>query len=669
VTTDEDAAKAIVLVATDVDTATALTYAIVTGPAHGTLTGTAPNVTYTPAANYNGADSFTFKANDGTFDSNVGTISITVHPVNDAPVATDDSYSTDEDTTLAFAAAGVRANDDDVDNATLTAVPTSGPSHGTLALNADGSFAYTPDANYHGPDSFTYTASDGTLNSNAATVSIAVGPVNDVPLASDRSVATDEDVAKPIALAASDADGDALTYSVFTAPTHGSLSGDAPNLTYTPAANYHGSDSFTFKAGDGALASDVATVSIVVGSINDAPVAADDSYSVDEDTPLSIAARGVLENDGDVEGDSLAVALVDDVTHGALALNTDGSFAYTPDANFDGTDRFSYNVSDGAADSNVATVSIVVRAVNDAPHALDDVYTIDEETALEIAVPGVLGNDEDVDDTALTAALVSDVAHGTLTLNADGSFTYTPGADFNSDDSFSYQVGDGALASNVASVTIAVDSVNDAPVADDQAVTTGAGTPKAIVLTASDVDNSALTYNIVAGPAHGSLSGSAPNLTYTPNAGYSGPDSFTFKANDGAANSNVAAVAITVNPPTIVYNFSGFFQPVDNLPTFNSVNAGRAIPVKFSLGGDFGLDIFAAGYPASQRIACDTTAPVDPVEETSTAGSSSLSYDPLSGRYHYVWKTEKAWAGTCRQLIVRFNDGSPDRIVYFKFDR
>ena len=114
------------------------------------------------------------------------------------------------------------------------------------------------------------------------------------------------------------------------------------------------------------------------------------------------------------------------------------------------------------------------------------------------------------------------------------------------------------------------------------------------------------------------------------------------------------------------YNFSGFFQQVDNPPTVNVVNAGRAIPVKFSLSGDKGLNIFGPGYPASQQIACSDGAPVSEIEQTVTAGGSSLSYDAESDTYTYVWKTEKLWAGTCRQLIVRLNDGS-ERVAFFKF--
>jgi hypothetical protein len=117
---------------------------------------------------------------------------------------------------------------------------------------------------------------------------------------------------------------------------------------------------------------------------------------------------------------------------------------------------------------------------------------------------------------------------------------------------------------------------------------------------------------------------------------------------------------------SVIYNWSGFFQPVDNLPTLNQVKAGQAIPVKFSLGGDQGLSIFASGSPASSRIACDTSAPLDDIEQTVTAGSSSLSYSVSTGIYNYVWKTEKSWVDTCRQLKVTLVDGTV-HITNFKF--
>jgi VCBS repeat-containing protein len=154
---------------------------------------------YTPSANYNGADSFSYRANDGDADSAAATVSITVKAVNDAPVAGDDSYSTDEDTPLTIAAAGVLGNDSDIESGALHAVLISGPSHGALTLNADGSFSYMPAVNYNGPDSFTYRANDGEADSAAATVSITVKAVNDAPIAGDDSYSTDEDTALTIA--------------------------------------------------------------------------------------------------------------------------------------------------------------------------------------------------------------------------------------------------------------------------------------------------------------------------------------------------------------------------------------------------------------------------------------------------------------------------------------
>src|SRR5207249_2775606 len=163
VTTNEDTAKAITLGATDVE-GSPLTYAIVIGPAHGTLSGTAPNLTYTPAANYDGTDSFTFKANDSELDSNTATVSITVTAVNDAPVASDQAVVTDEDTAKA-----ITLGTTDIEGSALTYAIVTGPAHGTLSGTAP-TLTYTPAANYNGPDSFTFTANDGSVDSNIATV-------------------------------------------------------------------------------------------------------------------------------------------------------------------------------------------------------------------------------------------------------------------------------------------------------------------------------------------------------------------------------------------------------------------------------------------------------------------------------------------------------------------
>jgi hypothetical protein len=287
--------------------------------------------------------------------------------------------------------------------------------------------------------------------------------INSPPVADDQAVVTDENTPVAITLTASDVDGDPLSFVVVDPPISGTLSGDAPNLTYTPNLDFSGTDSFTFKASDAIHESNLATVTITVSSVNEPPVAVDDAYSTDEDTPLSVAAPGVLENDSDGDGDSLTAVLVGDPVSGTLTLNPDGSFSYTPNANFNGADGFSYQASDGITDSNLATVTITVNPVNDPPVAMDDAYATDEDMPLTVPAPGVLENDEDVDGDALTAILVTDPASGTLTLNNDGSFTFEPDPGFYGDDTFSYQASDGTADSNVATVTISVYQVNQPP--------------------------------------------------------------------------------------------------------------------------------------------------------------------------------------------------------------
>ncbi|NOG48611.1 MAG: tandem-95 repeat protein [Chloroflexi bacterium] len=252
----------------------------------------------------------------------------------------------------------------------------------------------------------------------------------------------------------SDVDGDTLTAVLVVGPTNGTLTlVTSGGFIYTPNAGFNGSDSFTYRASDGTLLSNIATVTITVNPVNDAPVAVNDAYTTDEDTALNIAAPGVLTNDTDVDGDAMTAVLVVGPTNGTLTLNGDGGFVYTPNANFNGTDTFTYKANDGTADSNIATVTITVNPINDAPVAVNDAYTTDEDTTLNVAAPGVLTNDTDIDGDTLTTVLVIGPTNGALTLNSDGSFIYTPNAGFNGSDSFTYRASDGTLLSNIATVT------------------------------------------------------------------------------------------------------------------------------------------------------------------------------------------------------------------------
>ncbi|RYD18430.1 MAG: tandem-95 repeat protein, partial [Verrucomicrobiaceae bacterium] len=321
-----------------------LTYAVGTA-SHGTLTGTGNTRTYTPAANYNGADSFTFTVNDGDLTSAAATVSITVTPVNDAPVATAQSVTVAEDGNVVITLAGT-----DVENSSLTyAVGTA--SHGTLTGTGN-TRTYTPAADYTGPDSFTFTVNDGDLTSAAATVSITVTPVNDTPVANAQSVTVAEDGSVVITLTGSDVDLDALTFATGSV-AHGTLTGTGNTRIYTPTANYTGPDSFTFSVNDGTATSLPATVSITVTPVNDAPVANAQSVNVAEDGSVVITLTG-----SDIDGDSLTFA-TGSVSHGTLT-GTGNTRTYTPTANYSGSDSFTFTVNDGTVSSAPATVTITV---------------------------------------------------------------------------------------------------------------------------------------------------------------------------------------------------------------------------------------------------------------------------------------------------------------------
>jgi large repetitive protein len=345
------------------------------------------------------------------------------------------------------------------------------------------------------------------------------------------------------------------------------------SFAYNPAPNFNGVDSFTYTANDGTANSNVATVTITVNAVNDAPVASNNTYTKNEDVTLTVAAPGVLGNDSDVDGEPLTAVLVSGPAHGVLTLNVNGSFTFVPAANYNGLDSFTYRANDGKVSSNVATVSLVINSVNDAPVAGADNYSTAEDTPLTIAAPGVLANDSDVESTTLTAIMAANPGHGTVTLNANGSFVYTPDANFNGVDFFAYRANDGAANSTAVRVTITVGAVNDAPVANNQSRSMSEDGTKAITLTASDAEGSPLTYAIVTPPAHGTLTGVAPNVSYKPAANYNGPDSFTFRANDGLLNSNIATVSITVN----AVNDAPVAQAASFSVTRNTMFVGRVV--------------------------------------------------------------------------------------------
>ncbi|WP_406699030.1 tandem-95 repeat protein [Singulisphaera sp. Ch08] len=374
-----------------------LTATLVTGPQRGTLVFNSNGTfSFTPPLNYNSAQdpnpltTFTYRTNDGTADGNLATVFLFVDPVNDAPVAVTDSYTTNEDVQITFTAPSVLLNDTDIDAPTppnLTASLVSNPSHGTLTLFADGTFFYRPAADYNGPDSFSYRAYDGQAFSDPVTVNITVLAVNDAPefILVSSTAAASEDAGprsfpnyitsiRPGPLTAVDEAGQLLQFEVTVTATTGGLTfSQAPaiapdgTLTFTTAANSNGTATIRIvlvdnggTANGGVDRSTARTGTISISAVNDAPTAGNDSYSTPGGTPLTVTTPGVLSNDTDVEGTALTAILVTAPAHGSLTLLSNGGFTYTPNPNFSGIDTFTYSAKDNLTSSSPATVTIEV---------------------------------------------------------------------------------------------------------------------------------------------------------------------------------------------------------------------------------------------------------------------------------------------------------------------
>ena len=356
-----------------------LTISAITAPAHGTAEKVTDldgyeTILYTPAYNYNGSDLFTYTVNDGMGGTATATVSVTVVPVNDPPVSGDDAYSVTEGQILDIPAPGLLGNDNDPDGDTLTVntIPVSGPSDGTLALNADGSLTYTPNPGFSGADSFEYEAGDGNNGLDTGFVTITVMMHNESPVAMDDTFATDEDAALIGNVlfdngsgTDSDPDGDPLTVTTtpVSGPLPGSLSLNADgSFTYTPNPDFNGTDSFEYEVRDGNGGLDIGLVSITINPVNDTPDASNDTYSTTQDQVLTVDAPGILGNDSDADGDLLTAVLSTGTLYGDLSLQANGSFSYTPDTGFSGQDLFTYQAYDGVAYSNEVTVTINVMA-------------------------------------------------------------------------------------------------------------------------------------------------------------------------------------------------------------------------------------------------------------------------------------------------------------------
>ncbi len=570
---------------------------------------------YVPSMGFTGSDTFTYRATNGSEESNVATVTIAVASSqgNAPPVAVNDSYSVPEGTPRVVSAPGVLANDTDPEGAPLTAMLVDDADDGTLTLNANGSFSYTPRMGFAGTDAFRYQAHDGSSPSAPATVTITVAAVNDPPIAVADSYTTDDD--GPLNVNAgngvldndTDADDDDLTAVLVTDASSGTVTLNANgSFRYEPAAGFAGTVTFTYQAADGAARSGTATVTITVSASNDAPRAQADSYTTDEGQTLNVnAGNGVLDNDTDTDDDGLTAVLVTGASSGTVTLNANGSFSYVPAAGFVGTATFTYQADDGTARSAAATVTITVSAGNDAPTAQADSYTTPEDTPLSVGGRGVLGNDTDANGETLTAELETNTADGTIRLDDDGTFTYEPDQDFSGTTSFTYRARDTSTTSAPATVTITVSPVNDAPDVTNAPDTTATeGVTYRYRLAASDADDDALTIAAPTLPAW---------LVFTPPATISG----TPGASD-IGNHDVTMTVADGIASAVALNFRIAVTGVDSAPSIEPIPEQTATE-----GSPFDFDI-AAFVKDSDTPAPDlrytATRPLPPGLTMSAAG-------------------------------------------------
>ncbi len=325
-------------------------YKVLTNPSHGTLSGEVPELTYTPAPDYTGPDSFTFEVSYGRTTA-TATVTIDVTTINAPPQAFNKTVITDEDVTTF-----ITLDAHDLENDPMTYEIVTHPTRGRLSGNGP-NVIYFPNENFSGADKFEFKVRDSLNESNKATVSITIKPANDPPVADPQTVMLDEDTQKQITPKGSDADRDGLTFALASNPMHGTLTNSLSGWVYTPDANYSGDDFFHFKANDGKIDGQPATVTIIINPVNDPPVALDDSASTKKKKTVTI---DVLANDTDIDRDTLTISSTTQSSMGKVEV-VGSRVTYKPKTKFKGTDTFTYTVSDGHGGTATATVTVTVK--------------------------------------------------------------------------------------------------------------------------------------------------------------------------------------------------------------------------------------------------------------------------------------------------------------------
>lgn len=575
---------------------------------------------------------FTYTATD-TVNNDVATVVVNIL------AAVNDTYTVITGQTLLTAAPGFLGNDVIPPGVTVALV--DNVDNGILTFNADGSFTYAPNAGFLGVDTFQYSV---TINgvTDTATVTINVNPP--VVVANDDAYTTTEDTALnvpvPGILVNDTVPATPINITIMDNVDNGTLVMN-PNgsFTYTPNANFAGTDTFVYQIDDGGTNFDSATVTITVTPVNDVPVAVADAYTMTQATILSIAAPGILGNDTDPDNPVLLVVAATGHSGNPawLTVNADGSFFFAPDAAFAGVYTFNYTVTDGIATSAPATVTITVNPLSSVA-ATNDAYSVNQGQTLLTAAPGILANDI-YPVGGVTLTVTDNVDNGTLTTNNDGSFTYTPNVGFTGTDTFTYQIVNGADVAT-AIVTITVNPL-PAPVAVNDVAVVAAGTTVNVNVAANDTfAPGALTVTIVTAPAEGTAVVNGQNIDYTaPAVPTLGSVTLTYNIRDVTTNtSNVATVTIVqnVNAPSLFVSVTPNTQTVAaGMPVTFNINIRNngntnLTGISFVITNSAGLPetciipAFDLAIGADQNFTCtDAAAPATDYTRTFTASDGA----------------------------------------------
>jgi outer membrane protein OmpA-like peptidoglycan-associated protein len=469
--------------------------------------------------------------------------------LNSAPDAVDDGASAQAGVEQNIA---VLANDSDPDGDALAVSAITQGANGTVALLPGGSVTYTANPDFTGTDAFTYTVRDPGGLTDTATVTVTVEATqNNAPVAVDDTAQTQTDIDVVIAVLANDSDddGDALTVTAVSDPANGDavLQPDG-TIVYDSDAGFTGNDTFTYSIDDGNGGSDTATVIVTVAAANQPPIAEDDTATVASGNAVGI---DVLANDSDPEGTALAVSTFTNGGNGTVSREG-GGLIYTPAAGFAGTDTFTYTVIDADGLIDTATVTVTVTGGNEPPIAVDDAAQTEVGTPTFI---GVRDNDSDPDGDALLVTAVTQPANGSVSIVSAGSgVVYVPNAGFSGTDTFTYTIDDGNGGTATATVTVQVAAPNRPPIAVDDVAQTveGAAVVISVLANDSDPDGDTLSFNaLLAVPANGDVVDNGDGtLTYTPDPGFIGTDTFAYNNDDGRGTrqslSNAATVTVEV---------------------------------------------------------------------------------------------------------------------------